>query len=87
MLSPFEFERQQILKADGVQKSWGYSPRTRRGCTVHGPDCGTRWPSQASAAEPIAAQRGQRGTGLVLSSSLRLLLEPIRLAAQVANAG
>jgi hypothetical protein len=26
MLSPVEFERQQILKAEGVQKSRGYSP-------------------------------------------------------------
>lgn len=25
MLSPMEFERQQVLKAEGVQKSWGYS--------------------------------------------------------------
>ncbi|MGE3691862.1 MAG: IS3 family transposase, partial [Novosphingobium sp.] len=27
MLSPVEFERQQILKAEGVQKTRGYSDR------------------------------------------------------------
>ncbi len=29
MLSPVEFERQQILKAEGVQKTRGYSKRGR----------------------------------------------------------